>query len=488
MGVKPLHYYQDRDLLIFGSELKALIKNPLVPRSVSLDALNKYLSFEYVPAPLTLLEGVYKLEPGHMLIWEKGESTVRQYWDLSINQSDSIAMSEKECVNQFEKVFDNAVERRLMSDVDVGVFLSGGLDSSLVAAAAQRHYGKPMKAFNIGFEDSSFDEAPYAKKVADFAGLDFYSETLNEAKLLEVADHLSDIMDEPLADPSLIPTYLLSRLASQQVKVVLSGDGGDDILAGYVVYPALKLIKIYQALPTGLRHAINQAIAKMPVKHSYLSLDFKLKRFMRGAGYSSEIMFCLWMGSFDDKEKSQLLLPAAQKRLLGSDTYEEVIKYISKSRLTRDLERILYMMIKMYLQDDILVKVDRASMASSLEVRSPFLDYELVEFVNSLPSNLKIKRLKTKYILKKLGERSLPKDIVYRKKKGFGIPVGKWFRGDLRGALGDYLAIDRIKREGFFDADYVQRLMNDHVNGVANNYKTLWTLFMFEMWHERWLN
>lgn len=488
MGVKPLHYYKTEDTLIFASEIKALLQHPLVKRQIDLKALYDYLSYEYVPAPESIIQGVKKVEPGEMLVWERGNLTRHRYWDLKLVEHEFWTMREEEYVERLEELFSIAVKRRLMSDVEVGVFLSGGVDSGLVTTWASRLYGQPMKAFTIGFEDKSFDEHRYAEKVAKLAGVELFYEQLTERKLLDTIANINDVMDEPFADPSLVPTYLLSRMTADKVKVALSGDGGDDILAGYVTYPALKVVRFYQALPTALRSRLNKLIRNLPVSHQYLSFDFKLKQFMRGEGYSSEIMFFVWLGSFNDREKRALFSPDLREAISPFNTYDIIVRYLGQSGLTSDLERILYLMMKLYLQDDILVKVDRASMASSLEVRSPFMDHELVEFVNQVPSSLKLRRLTTKYLLKKVAERVLPKDIVYRKKKGFGIPIGRWFTGELKELLTDYLSPDRIKRDGFFSPQAVQKLVDDHLTLKQDNRKPLWTLLMFQMWQERWMH
>ena len=487
MGVKPLHYFQQGDLLVFASEIKALLAHPVLERRVNLKSLYKYLSYEYIPAPDSIFEGVRKVEPGQLVIWEKGRVRTETYWDLRISEEDARGFKEEECLERLEQLFDQAVKRRLMADVEVGAFLSGGVDSGLVVTRARKFYNQPMKVFTFGFEDKTFDETPYAQQVAKLAGADFHCEILTEQKLLDVIPRLNTILDEPMADPSVVPTYLLSQLAAQHVKVALSGDGSDDILAGYVTYPALKLINYYKALPSEIRTWINRGIVNLPVKHSYVSLDFKLKQFMRGAGYSSEIMFFLWMGSFNNQEKLALMHPQHLAALEHFNTYEDLFRYMGTSRLSRDMERILYMMIKLYLQDDILVKVDRASMACSLEVRSPFMDHDLVEYINSLPSSYKLRRLTTKHILKKLALRHLPKEIVLRKKKGFGIPIGAWFRGQLKDLLCDYLAPARIEREGFFNPRVVQGLVDAHLSGAQDNRKPLWTLLMFEMWMDQWM-
>jgi asparagine synthase (glutamine-hydrolysing) len=488
LGQKPLHYFNTMDSLIFASEIKGLLPHPLVERRIDLKALNKFLSFEYVPAPATILEGVRKVEPGTMVIWERGSFKVKRYWDLKINQSPEHLCSEKEYVDRFDELFTRSVKRRLMSDVEVGVLLSGGVDSSLVAAKAAELAGVPMRAFNISFQDKSFDELDYAEKAAAVTGMDLTHEELNEAKLISAIGNITDIMDEPMADPSLVPTYLLSKLTSHHTKVALSGDGGDDLLAGYVTFPALKLVNVYKILPISLRTFINKFINKMRVSHRYLSMDFKFKQFMRGEGWSSEIMFFIWMCSFMDHEKQRLFNESSRQRLRDADTYEDIFKYLAQAGLGRDLERILYLGTKLYLQDDILVKVDRASMASSLEVRSPFLDHELVEFINHVPADLKLKGLRTKYLLKKLAERYLPKEIVHRKKKGFGMPVARWFCSDLKEMLTDYLSPERVAAEGIFDPGYVESLVSDHLEQRQNNYKQLWTLMVFEMWMEKYMS
>jgi asparagine synthase (glutamine-hydrolysing) len=487
MGVKPLHYYQKKDTLFFGSELKALLSHPAVENKVDLVALYKYLSYEYVPSPLSIFEEIYKVEPGQMVIWKDGAVTTKQYWDLSIQEAEVWTMTESDYVDRMEAVFSAAVKRRLMGDVEIGVLLSGGVDSSIVANLAAKHYGQPMRAFTIVFDDASFNELSYAEVAAKEAGINLCHERLTDQMLINIFSNFGELLDEPFADPSFAPTYLLSRLAGREVKVALSGDGGDDIMAGYVTFQALKLVNLYKVLPMRIRAVINNLINRLPVSHRYLSLDFKLKQFMRGAGYSSEIMYFSWLGSFKENEKLAMFNGERAERLKRVNTYDDILRYLNQSTLNQDLERILYLTMKLYLQDGILVKVDRASMACSLEVRSPFLDHELVEFVNQLPSRLKLKGLTTKYLIKKMAERHLPAQIVKRKKKGFGMPIAQWLHGGMREMALDYLSRDRISREGFFDPDYVENLLKDHLELRENRYKQIWTLLMFELWLDHWM-
>jgi len=487
MGKKPLYYFTGLDNLVFASELKAILRHPIVGRELDLKSFAKYLSYEYIPAPATIFTNVRKLEPGAFLVWQRGGQQREFYWDLQLDERPHGVLKEEEYVERLDELFQIAVKRRLMSDVEVGVLLSGGVDSSLVAVQASRLYGQPMRAFNISFEDKTYDEQEYAIQAAQVAGIKLESERCTEGALLNIVGKMGEILDEPFADPSFVPTYLLSQITAQRVRVALSGDGGDDIMAGYVTFPAVKLVNFYKILPVGLRSLINRRVSRMSVSHRYLSLDFKLKQFMRGAGYATELMYFQWLAAFNDQEKQNLLLPEHNRRLEKVKIHEDIIGYLGQSGLTRDLERILYLTMKLYLQDDILVKVDRASMACSLEVRSPFLDHELVEFVNQVPMDLKLKGLTTKYLLKKVAAKYLPARIVNRKKKGFAMPIARWFRKELRGPLTDYLSPRRLSAEGYFNPAYVEGLVREHLEGKANHYKKLWTLLVFELWREKWL-
>jgi asparagine synthase (glutamine-hydrolysing) len=293
-------------------------------------------------------------------------------------------------------------------------------------------------------------------------------------------------LDEPLGDASYVPTFLLSRFARKRLTVALSGDGGDDILAGYPTFPSLKLIRYYSIFPTELRLMINRVAQWLPVSFTNISFDFKIKQMLRGAGVATEIMFLLWMGSFTEAEKRTLLTPDVRAAIRNANPFEDVLDHIKRSNLRNDLERILYLCAKLYLQDDILVKVDRASMANSLEVRSPFLDHTLVEFVSRLPTKLKLNRLTTKYLLKRAVGNLLPARLVHRSKKGFGLPVGRWINDGLGRMVDAALAPDRLRREGLFDADFVGELLAEHRAGRRDNRKLLWTLCAFQTWHERW--
>ncbi len=417
----------------------------------------------------------------------QGSLTKRRYWDIPLFDDNLGYKREDDYTEELLYRLEESVRLRLVSDVPIGIFLSGGIDSSTVAAFANKHHGSPIIAFTIAFDDKSFDESAYATLVGRTLGVDHRIETFNSRKMCEILPRVADTMDEPLGDASILPTYLLSEFAARHVKVVMGGDGGDELFAGYPTFQALKLIRYYDILPHEIRGYILKIAQAMPVSHRNFSFDFKLKQLLRGAGVSREIMFFLWMGSFNEREKRDLLTEEIWNQIKTQNTFEDLFDYIKGSNLKNEIERALYLVMKLYLQDDVLVKVDRASMANSLEVRAPFLDYTFVEFAVQLPTLLKLRRLTTKYLLKRAATSLLPREITHRRKKGFGIPVGRWILGDLRELFQEYLGEARIRREGIFNPVFVKRLLDDHLARRGDNRKLLWTLLTFQLWRERWL-
>jgi asparagine synthase (glutamine-hydrolysing) len=489
LGEKPLHYYWDGNLFVFGSEIKSLLAHPGVPRAIDHVSLSKYLTYEYVPTPHSLFRDIHKLEPGHWLELNIESRTInkRQYWDIPLSDDAINYRSVEDHAEELLHRLDESVKMRLVSDVPVGVFLSGGIDSSTIAALAARHYPGKIQAFTVSFDDPTFDESTYAIDVARKIGVDHLIQPCNVSDMPALIPDILGGMDEPLGDASLVPTYLLSKFAASHLKVVLGGDGGDELFAGYPTYQALKLIRYYNIFPSEVRQVIKRLATVLPVSLANISFDFKVKQLLRGAGVSQEVMFFLWMGSFTEAEKRELLSPAVRQNIIKRNTFEDLFDYIKQSNLKNDLERALYLSTKLYLQDDILVKVDRASMASSLEVRAPFLDHTLVEFIAGLPTFLKLHRLTTKYVLKKAAAQLLPKGIINRKKKGFGMPVGRWINGQLKGLFDETLSEERLRRDGFFNPAYVGELLRQHRELKRDNRKLLWTLFAFQVWHDKWL-
>jgi asparagine synthase (glutamine-hydrolysing) len=485
-GKKPLHYCILAGYFLFASEIKALLQHPQVERNLDYKALHKYLAYEYVPAPQTIFQSIKKLEPGHYLIYRNGTVEITQYWDVPIEDQPISARTEPQIIEELRGLLENAVRARLVADVPVGLFVSGGLDSGLIAAMARRAK-QSLECFSIGFEEASFDESRYAEQVARTLGLKHHLKVFGAQEMLGAIQRLPEILDEPLADPSVLPLYLLSQFASQHMKVVLSGDGGDELFAGYQTYQAHKLVTRYDALPRFVRESIKAAAFNLPVSHGYLSLDFKLKQFLRGVGVSSEVRFFLWRGAFNNSERQELLNPEVRQALHQENAYEDIYRYVRQSGLTKELERILYLSMKLYLQDSNLVTVDRASMANGLEVRSPLLDRDVVDFVCRLPMEYKINGLKTKYILKKAAEGYLPHNIIYRKKQGFGVPLAKWLGDELKDFMLDYLSEARITRQGIFHYPYVKRLIDEQLAKTKDHREALWTLLVFQTWYDRYM-
>jgi asparagine synthase (glutamine-hydrolysing) len=486
VGKKPLHYSIVGNQLIFASEIKALLQHPLVSRQLDFSALNKYLAFEYVPAPHTIFQSVKKLEPGYYLLFHNGAVVTSPYWDIPMEDYPISDRTEAQYIDELKELLQRAVTARLVADVPVGLFVSGGLDSGLVAALAHRAKDN-LECFSIGFTEASFDESRYAQQIAHSLGIKHHLRIFSAADMLSMVQRLPEILDEPLADPSILPLYLLSQFASAQMKVVLSGDGGDELFAGYQTYQAHKIVTFYDALPGFVKESIKALAFHLPVSHRYLSLDFKLKQFLKGVGVSSEVRFFLWRGAFSNAERNALLSTEVRREIQKENAYEEIYRYVRKSGLTKELERILYLSMKLYLQDNNLVTVDRASMANGLEVRSPLLDRDVVEFVCRLPMEYKLKGLKTKYILKKAAEEFLPRNIVHRKKKGFGVPLAQWLAGDLREFMLDYLSQERIERQGIFYYPYIKQLIDEQVTKTKDNREPLWTLLIFQTWYEKYM-
>jgi asparagine synthase (glutamine-hydrolysing) len=482
LGKKPLYYRDTPARLIFGSEVKALLMDPNCPRELDARNLSKYLAYEYVPSPHCIFKGIHKLPAGHWLTWRHGQTRVHRYWDLQFSQG-AHERPENEIAEELRERFKEAVRRRLISDVPLGVFLSGGLDSSsVVAMMAELMPPSRIKTFAIGFEEKSFDESGHARRVARFFGTDHREQILQSRTLLDMLPEVAAFLDEPLADASIIPTYLLSKFTRQHVTVALGGDGGDELFAGYPTFQAHRMAGFYK-VPRALHERVIRPLAeRLPVSNDNISFDFKVKRFLRGMGPRPELRDQIWMGAFTPAEQRALLQGSAPE----IDAYDDVLEAEKNCGSRNGMERLIYLYCKFYLQDCILTKVDRASMACSLEARAPFLDYTFVEFVNTIPFHLKLKGLKSKYILKKAMREKLPPDILGRRKKGFGIPVGQWFRHELRSLLLDSLSESRIRRQGLFNAAEVARLVDEHLRGIKDHRKQLWTLFIFQLWHEHY--
>lgn len=491
LGKKPLYYAVYDNRLIYGSELKALLMYPGVPRELDPQALDLYLTYDYVPAPFCILKGFFKLKPGFRMIIKDGAIRQEAYWNLGyepklgrVNKKEN----EKELVEELQSRLGQAVEKRLVADVPLGVFLSGGLDSSTIAALARNATPGPLKTFSVGFEERSFDESAYARKVAAVLETDHHERTFRTRDMLELVPGLPEVLDEPMADPSILPTYLLSRFTKEKVTVALAGDGGDELFAGYPTYQAHLLADYYIKLPGPVKRTIGGVVNRLPVSHANLSFDFKAKQFLKGAALPLEIRNLVWKGGFSPEEKRQLYTQDFAGLVQDFDSFAPVRDLMAACDARNSLDKALYLDSKLYLQDDILVKVDRASMACSLEVRAPFLDYELIDWATRLPVRFKMRGLTTKYLFKKLGEKLLPKEIVHRSKKGFGIPVSSWLGHELKEPLHDLLNNSRFVQKGVFSRVHLERLVREHLEKARDNRKQLWPLLVLELWHRQYIN
>ncbi len=489
MGKKPLYWYKNDKVFLFGSELKALMKHPSFEKEIDLVSLNKYLTYEYVPTPHSIFKNTYKLEPGTYLTWDGKETLKKVFWEPKfLPKSDSFEQS----LESLDKALEQSVEDRLVSDVPIGVFLSGGIDSSTVAYYASRaQKNKPegkIKTFSIGFKETSFDESSYAKQVSKHLGTEHYEKILTSEDSLSLVPKIGEILDEPMADSSLIPTYLLSKFTKENVTVALGGDGGDELFLGYDTFLAHRLASLYEKVPRVIRTKIIQPLVKLlPTSFVNMSLDFKIKKFVEDFEGNKNYRNDRWLGAFSHIDRANLFKKEISEKLKSKNEFDDIDTYLSHLDSQDFFDQVTLLHQRMYMMDQVLVKVDRASMANSLEVRAPFLDTRVVDLANHMPIEFKLRGLERKYILKKLMGGKLPDNIVYRKKKGFGVPIAEWIRGGLKPVILDFLGRESVEKMGLFNYDYIEKILDEHFSGKKDNRKQIWTLFVFAIWHRKWL-
>ncbi len=486
-GKKPLYYALFDNQFIFGSELKTILKHPAVRKEIDLGAVSKYLAYEYVPSPHSIFKNIYKLEAGTKLSFKNAKPAVSRYWDLRLPQKGRFDLKSAEI--RLCELLKEAVKRRLISDVPLGVFLSGGIDSSsIVSMMAELMPPSQIKTFSIGFKEKSFDESSDARRIAEYFGTDHHEEILSPNTMLAVFPEILNLLDEPFADSSIIPTYLVSKFTRRHVKVALGGDGGDEFFLGYPSFIAHKLNNILGILPCPLRKTPLKVLASLaPISYNYMSLNFKARRFLKGLDFPEEVRHQVWIGSFTPQEQKRLFLPNESLDWNLPSLYESTIAFFRNQEGADALDRAMYLYIKTYMTDDILTKVDRASMANSLEVRAPFLDTEFTEFAASIPSSFKLKNFNTKWILKDALKSRLPAETLKKSKQGFAVPVVKWLKSDLKPMLLDAFAKNKIEREGIFDYAYIKELVQAFLYNKNDTRKEIWALFMFEMWYDKWM-
>lgn len=481
LGIKPLYYADLGDRLLFGSELKALLPAGL-PRTLDISALDSYFALTYIPAPRTIFESARKLLPGHFLKWtSRGEVQTHAYWTLPSPSAGPLS-SEEELCGELLGLLRGAVKSHLISDVPLGAFLSGGLDSSTIVALMAEQSSGPVRTFSIGFEERSYDETPYARQVAEIFGTEHHELTQRPGPLV-MAEKLSWMYDEPFADSSAIPTYSVSALAREHVTVALTGDGGDEVFGGYQIYRADKLRQLYQRLPSFARdYVIQPAASLLPASERKTSFDYKLKRFVRSASLSPVASHAGWKTIFT-REMRQELLTEPPSRDSALDLME---RYFYSGGREDIIAAGMRTDTLLSLPDDMLTKVDRATMAVSLEARVPLLDHHVVEFMARLPSSYKVRGWTLKYLMKRAVRDLLPSEIVHRRKEGFSIPVARWMRTDLRELMLDTLSAESVRSMGVLDHAAVQRTIDQHLAGRVDRGRDLWALLMFALWHRQY--
>jgi asparagine synthase (glutamine-hydrolysing) len=491
MGIKPLHYTLLEDkTLIFGSEIKAVLAHPQVKRRLNPKALDLFLTLEYVPAPLTIFQEIHKLPAAHMLVYQEGRIQIDKYWDIDPSAADSGRQEKPDIpalMDELYSLIKESVEMRLLSDVPLGAFLSGGIDSSAIVGLMQELGASPLKTFSIGFEDQSYNELDHARRIARKFGTDHHESVLRP-QALELTEKLIFHLDEPLGDFSIFPTYLVSKLAREQVTVILSGDGGDELFGGYEHYQAQKISRI--SLVTALQKPLSplvRCIQPSAQKKGFLN---KIQRFNMGFEHPPTLRHFRWMMFFSDTEKKSFYSEDFKRKIDGVLPLHErppLDAVFQQSALFDNTTGELYLDLNTYLVDDILVKVDRMSMASSLETRVPLLDHKIAEFAFKLPGRLKLNGFTTKWIFKKTMDRLLPRQNIYRRKEGFSIPIKHWLRTELREMLFDFLSPKRIADGGFFDNRPIENMLGLHMEGKKNFSHQLWALLVFEIWKENYL-
>ena len=482
LGKKPLYYAARGSRLIFGSELKALFAHGGVGRELDPEALVQYLACEYVPAPSSIVKGVRKLPAAHLGVFDAQGLRLRRYWELPAPSQASIPI--EEASTELVRRLDAAVAKRLVADVPVGVFLSGGIDSTTIAALATRHK-QPLQTYSIGFVEKSFDESSWAELAAKRLGTVHDMRRFSGDDCVALLPEAAASLDEPFADPSFLPTLLLSRFTREHVTVALAGDGGDELFAGYDPFLAHRPAALFARVPRGLRNVLQAAVSQLPAGSANMSLDFRLKQFLRGIDAGPTLRHQAWIASFLPAEMSEILAPELRGYARIDVAFRQVLEDAARSGARPgSVDEALRFYVSRYLADDILVKADRASMAASLEVRAPFLDTAVVEYAAALPWQLKLSLTRTKILLKRAFSGIVPAEILRRPKKGFGIPVAAWLRGPLRPLVEESLGERAVK--DVFEPKAIAALVHRHLSGAADLRKPLWTLLMFQLWRKNW--
>jgi asparagine synthase (glutamine-hydrolysing) len=478
-GIKPLYYAEAGGRVFFGSEAKCVLVNPEVDRQLNPAALDHYLAYQYTPRDGSIFRDVQKLRPGHVLRVRDGRVAVEQYWQLPVDRT--FTGTEQEAVGELRRILAEAVRSHMISDVPLGAFLSGGIDSSLVVALMAQASDRPVKTFSIGFDEAAFDELPHARRVAQHLATEHH-ELVVRPDALGILDRVVWHFDEPFADPSAIPTWYVSEMAHRHVTVVLSGDGGDELFGGYTRYRPHPRVESFDRLSAGVGRAV-AAAAWRALPHGVRG-----KNFLRHVARDPQGRYIDSVTFFHGDERKALLSPDLRRGLMGWNSEAYFRQPFDRFGHLPANAQLMAFDFETYLPEDCLVKVDRMSMAHSIESRVPLLDHLVVEFAASLPASMKMPGGRLKHLLKELAFSLVPREILDRPKQGFGVPIGHWFRGELRDAFGDILGSPLTRGRGYFDQAFVDRVLAEHLEGKRDHSWRLWQLLVFELWHRQYVD
>jgi asparagine synthase (glutamine-hydrolysing) len=492
-GEKPLFYWKRGNILIFASEIKALLEYPEVGRALDAEAVTQFCFYGYFPSPRSIFAEIRKLPAAHRMVVENGELRIEPYWRLrdylcAPAPPESKAGDAEGTVKNLRDRLREAAVSRLVSDVPLGVFLSGGVDSSTLVALMSELTPGNVNTFSVSFPQKAFNEESYAQFVARHFNTRHHVVAADEPAMRGALDFLANHLDEPIADPAVIPTYLMSRFARSEIKVALSGEGSDELFGGYPTYIGARLARRYLRLPRFLRRQVFDRMQKLlPVSSGAVPVGLFLRRFLAHVERAPAERHQIWFGMLAPAELDQLFSRDwAGPAPASSSIFGPLEHLVEGARFEEDVAEMLYLDFLMYLQDNLLVKIDRASMACSLELRTPFLDHRLVEFAAALPASQKVRGFQLKRVLKQAVSKWLPHKIVYRQKRGFSVPIAQWMRRELRPLMDELLAEERLQRQGVFNASFLRRLLEEHWSGRADHRKALWMLLSFQLWHDRW--
>jgi asparagine synthase (glutamine-hydrolysing) len=486
-GIKPLYYAETKEGLVFASEIKSLLKGG-VSRLPDHEAINQYLAYGYIPSPLTGFKSIKKLNSGHMLICSDKGCREKEFWDLRLNTYTE-SLQEDELVDQLIKELQSTMHRQTRSDVPLGIFLSGGIDSALIASVAVEKCNMKLDAFTVGFKEKSYNELDQAELVTNRLGIVLNKLILSEQEISSEIENILSYYDEPVMEYSAIPTFFLSKFVRSRVKTVVAGDGGDELFGGYQTHYLYKIIGLYQKLPRVIRTGIMESVNRLPESHSYLSLPYKLKRFTYGANYPYNEAHYRWKLLFDIEEKRKLLKPGFFDTFDNVEPFRPMERYFKKAieRSYSVQDQLLYVDFKTFLQEDALWKTDRMGMANSLEVRVPLLDNAIMDFSRKA-FQYKVKGLKTKYLLRRALSKFQPDAIAFGKKRGFTPPLALWLKKELKEYMLSSLSEDSLSRVGFLNHSYTTKIINDHLNGRAENTRLIWALIVLVNWYRNYVN